>query len=100
MRPQFKAEPVDSFLGLAIGAHKAAYNFGFRLHANHPVNFLAGPQNQQCRNALDPEALGSDRVVVNIHSCELKLPGHFTGKLIENRRDRAARTAPGRPHVQ
>ena len=35
-------------------------------------------------------------VVIDVHSCELNPPCHFSGKLIENRRDRPA----GRPHIQ
>jgi hypothetical protein len=82
------------------GAHEAAHNLGFGLHADDPANFPAGLQNQQRGNTPDPEALGRERIVIDVHSCETDPPCHFSGKLIENRSDRPARTAPGRPHIQ
>jgi hypothetical protein len=82
------------------GAQEAALNLGFRLCADDPVDFMAGLQDQQRGNTLDPEALRRERVVVDVHSCELNAPGHFRGELIENRSDGPAGAAPGRPHIE
>jgi hypothetical protein len=91
--------PTDIFPS-GNGAHEAPYNLGFGLHANDAIDFLAGLQDQERGNTLDPESFGCERIVIDVHSRELNPPRHLGGKLIENLSDRAARTTPGCPHVQ
>jgi len=86
--------------GSSDGAHQASGNLGFGLRSDNPVDFAAGLQDQQRWNTLDPEAVRRERVVIDVHSCELNPSCHFRGKLIENRSNRPAGAAPGRPHIQ
>jgi hypothetical protein len=82
------------------GSCQAAHDLGFWLHTDNPVNFLAGLQDEERWDALNPEARGRDWIIVNVHLCDLNPATHFDGKLIEGGGNSPARATPGSPHVQ
>ena len=73
-------------------------DLSFRNGAHHPAALNAVFEENQQRDSVNAEVPRRERILVDVQLCEADVFA-LAGKLLENRRDHAARTAPWRPEV-
>jgi len=67
--------------------------------AQHLIDDLAVLEEENQRDRANAEALREALILIYVNLCNLCLAGIFTGELLEDRTDHAARPAPGSPEV-
>jgi hypothetical protein len=69
------------------------------LHADKSINFLSVLENKQRRDALYAETPGGRLIRIHIEFADADLSAELFGQLLDDRRDHAARPAPGCPEI-
>jgi hypothetical protein len=69
------------------------------LHADKSINFLSVLENKQRRNALYPKTPGGHLICIDVKLSDADLSAELFGQLLDDRRDHAARPAPGCPEI-
>ena len=73
--------------------------FPFGLRPDHPIHFPASFEHQQRGNAANIEPRRRHGILVHVQFHHTHAPGHFRCQLVDQRRNHAARPAPGGPHI-
>src|SRR5581483_4314309 len=94
------ASPFERrWIGLAQMRLDRLHQLRFRHVADQPLDRLAVLEHDERGDAHHAELLGDLRVLIDVDLRDLQLALLLAGDLLDDRRDHAARAAPGRPEI-